>query len=262
MYFSYGGAVSEYISIDVKGGVQTIRMVRPEKKNALNVAMYEALTAAFAEGERDPSVRVRVILGSEGIFTAGNDITDFHNASTKGVETMTSALEFLRKLVFSEKPLIAAVDGLAIGIGTTLLFHCDLAYATHESAFVAPFVDLGLVPEAGSSLLAVQRMGYASAFALLVAGKPLTAEAAVRARLINAIVARDALEDYAFGMAAKLATKPSKALALSRRLLRGNPEPVWKRIEEEAELFKECLKSEEALKAFQAFTRRPTEATH
>jgi enoyl-CoA hydratase/carnithine racemase len=255
-------SVSEYISVGVKDGVQTIRMVRPEKKNALNIAMYEALVAAFADGESDPSVRVRVIFGGEGIFTAGNDITDFHDASTKGVETMTPVLEFLRKLVFTEKPLIAAVDGLAIGIGTTLLLHCDLAYATHESAFVTPFIDLGLVPEAGSSLLAVQRMGYAGAFALLIAGKPLTAEAAVRAHLINAIVSRDTLENHTLGTAAKLVAKPPRALALSRRLLRGDPELVWTRIEEEARLFKECLASDEALKAFQAFMRRPTEATH
>ena len=253
--------MSEYITASVQNGVQVIRMARPEKKNALNIAMYEALIAAFDDGEADPSVRVRVIFGGEGVFTAGNDIADFIDAGARGVETMGPVLGFLHRLVFSEKPLIAAVDGLAIGIGTTLLLHCDLVYATHESAFVTPFLDLGLVPEAGSSLLAVQRMGYAGAFALLVAGKPLTAEAAVRAHLINAVVPRDALEKQAFAAAAKLVSKPPRALAMSRKLLRGDPNVVWQRVEEEAHLFKECLASDEAHHAFQAFMRKP-EAAH
>lgn len=251
-------SVSEYISISIENGVQIIRLVRPEKKNALNIAMYEALVAAFADSEGDSNVRVRTIFGGEGVFTAGNDIADFIEAGERGVEVIEPVLGFLHKLVFTEKPLIAAVDGLAIGIGTTMLFHCDLAYATHESAFVTPFIDLGLVPEAGSSLLAPQRMGYAAAFALLAAGKPLTAEGAVRAHLINAVVPRDALEKHTLTTAAKLVSKPPRALALSRKLMRGDPNMVWRRIEEETEYFQQCLTSDEARSAFEAFMHKPS----
>ena len=253
--------MSEFIKVSVEDSVQVIRMARAEKKNALNTEMYEALSAAFAEGESNPGVRVRVLLGGEGVFTAGNDIADFMEAGEKGAEVTAPVLAFLRSLIFTEKPTIAGVDGLAIGVGTTLLFHCDLIYATPESVFVTPFLDLGLVPEAASSLLAPRRMGYAGAFALLVAGKPLTAEAALRAHLVNMIVPRENLEKHTLAVAAKLAAKPPHALALSRKLLRSDPEEVWQRVEEEARLFGECLRSGEAREAFQAFMAKSAAAT-
>ncbi|MEJ2124357.1 MAG: enoyl-CoA hydratase-related protein, partial [Alphaproteobacteria bacterium] len=227
--------------------------------NALNSEMYERLNTAFAESEGNPDIRVRVLLGSEGVFTAGNDIVDFIEANDSGAEVIAPVLEFLRALIFTEKPIVAAIDGLAIGVGTTMLFHCDLIYATHESVFVTPFIDLGLVPEAGSSLIAPQRMGYAAAFAMLVAGKPLTAEGAVRSHLINAIVPRANLEAHAMERATKLATKPQHAMAMSRKLLRGDPYFIWQRVQEEARLFKECLGSPEARAAFEAFTQRTSQ---
>jgi enoyl-CoA hydratase/carnithine racemase len=132
-------------------------------------------------------------------------------------------------------------------------------YATHESVFVTPFIDLGLVPEAGSSLVAPQRMGYSAAYAMLVAGKPLSAEGAVRAHLINAIVPRANLEAHAMDRATKLATKPPRAMALTRKLLRGDPHYIWERAQEEVRLFKECLGSPEARAAFEAFTHRSSQ---
>jgi enoyl-CoA hydratase/carnithine racemase len=248
--------MSEFIQTAVQDGVQTIRIIRPEKKNALNIAMYQAMYTALEESDRAADVRVRLILGLPGIFTAGNDIADFIEAGQRGPDGLSPVMKFLRALIFSEKPVVAAVDGLAVGIGSTLLLHCDLAYASPEAVFTTPFTDLGLVPEAGSSLVAPQRMGQARAFAFLVAGEPLTAEAAREAGLVNAVIPRDGLEAHAMAVAAKLAAKPREALALSRRLVRGDPALVWARVEEEGRLFAQRLVSDEARQAFQAFMQK------
>ena len=151
---------------------------------------------------------------------------------------------------------IAAVDGLGVGIGATLLFHCDLVYATAEARFSAPFVDLGAVPEAGSTLLGPQRMGYARAFELLILGEPFTAERAREAGIVNAIVPADELEATARKAAARLARKPPVALALARRLLRGDTSALAQRVEEEARIFGERLSSPEAQEAFAAFLEK------
>jgi enoyl-CoA hydratase/carnithine racemase len=248
--------MSEFIQTAAEGGVQTIRIARPEKKNALNIAMYEAMHRALEESDRAPDMRVRLILGQPGVFTAGNDIADFLEAGQRDPQALSPVMKFLRALIFSEKPVIAAADGLAVGIGATLLLHCDLAYASPEAVFMAPFTDLGLVPEAGSSLVAPERMGYPRAFAFLVAGEPLTAQAAQAAGLINAVVPREGLEAHAMAAAAKLAAKPQEALALSRRLVRGDPARIWTRVEEEGRLFAERLLSDEARQAFQAFMQK------
>jgi enoyl-CoA hydratase/carnithine racemase len=248
--------MSEFIETAVQNGIQTIRIARPEKKNALNIAMYQAMHTALEEGEGSPEIRVRLILGQRGVFTAGNDIADFLEAGQRGREGLSPVMKFLRALIFSEKPIIAAVDGLAVGVGATLLLHCDLAYASPEAVFMAPFTDLGLVPEAGSSLIAPERMGYPRAFAFLVAGEPLTAEAARVAGLINAVVPVESLEAHAMAAAAKLAAKPQQALALARRLVRGDPARIWARVEEEGRLFTERLVSDEARQAFQAFMQK------
>jgi enoyl-CoA hydratase/carnithine racemase len=218
--------------------------------------MYQAMADALRDSDGSPEVRVRLILGQPGVFTAGNDIADFLEAGQRGPEGLSPVLQFLRALVFSEKPVIAAVDGMAVGVGATLLLHCDLAYASPEALFMAPFTDLGLVPEAASSLLAPERMGYARAFAFLVAGEPLTAEAARQAGLINAVVPREGLEAHALAAAAMLAAKPQEALSLSRRLVRGDPARIWARVEEESRLFTERLVSDEARQAFQAFMQK------
>ena len=248
--------MSEFIQIAVQNGVQTIRMARPEKKNALSIAMYHAMHTALEQSDASPDVRVRLILGQPGVFTAGNDIADFLEAGQRRGDGLSPVMKFLRALIFSEKPIIAAVDGLAVGIGATMLLHCDLVYASPESVLMAPFTDLGLVPEAGSSLVAPERLGYARAFAFLAAGEPLTAETAHAAGLINAVVPRESLEAHALTAAGKLAAKPREALALARRLLRGDPARVWARVEEEGRLFTERLVSDEARQAFQAFMQK------
>lgn len=248
--------MSEFIQTTADRGVQIIRIARPDKKNALNIAMYRAMCDALEASDNDSEVQVRVILGQPGIFTAGNDIADFLAAGQSGPQGLAPVIQFLRALVFSQKPVIAGVDGMAVGVGATLLMHCDLAYASPEAVLMTPFTDLGLVPEAASSLIAPRLMGYPRAFAMLVAGEPLTAEAARAAGLVNAVVPSGQLEAHVLGVAAKLAAKPREALALSRRLLRGDPAEIWARVEEEARLFAERLVTDEARQAFQAFIQK------
>jgi enoyl-CoA hydratase/carnithine racemase len=248
--------MSPFIELAAERGIQTIRIARVEKRNALNVAMYQAMREALEASDADPELRVRVILGQPGMFTAGNDIADFLAAGQSGPQGLAPVMGFLRALVFSQKPIIAGVDGLAVGVGATLLMHCDLAYASPEAVLMTPFTDLGLVPEAASSLIAPRLMGYPRAFAMLVAGEPLTAEAARAAGLINAVIPQEQLEPHVMGVAAKLAAKPREATALSRRLLRGDPAEIWARVEEEGRLFAERLVTDEARQAFQAFMQK------
>jgi enoyl-CoA hydratase/carnithine racemase len=248
--------MSTGIEVSINDGLQTIRFARPEKKNALNPPMYTAITEALVSGDASADVVAHLFIGSGGIFCAGNDINDFVERARTGATLEGPVLEFLRTLVRVQKPMIAAVDGLGVGIGTTLLFHCDLVYATRNSGFIAPFVDLGAVPEAGSSLLAPQRMGYARAFELLVLGEPFTAERAREAGLVNAIVSAEELEETARKAAARLARKPPEALAIARRLLRGDTRALAQRIEEEARIFGERLSSPEAQEAFAAFLEK------
>lgn len=248
--------MSTGIEVSVDDGLQTIRFARPEKKNALTPSMYTAITEALVRGDASPDVVAHLFIGSGGIFCAGNDINDFVERSRTGATLDGPVLEFLRTLVRVQKPMIAAVDGLGVGIGTTLLFHCDLVYATRDSGFIAPFVDLGAVPEAGSSLLAPQRMGYARAFELLVLGEPFTAERAREAGFVNAIVTAEELEETARKAAARLARKPPEALAIARRLLRGDTTALAQRIEEESRIFGERLSSPEAQEAFAAFLEK------
>lgn len=244
------------IDISTSDGLQTIRFTRPEKKNALTAPMYAAINGALAHGDASPDVTAHLFIGSGGVFTAGNDINDFVERSRTGIALEGPVLDFIRGLPRVRKPLIAAVEGLAVGVGTTLLFHCDLVYATPDTRFMTPFLDLGVVPEAGSSLLAPLRLGYARAFELLILGEPFTAERARDAGLVNAIAPAEELEATARGAAGRLARKPPEALAIARRLLRGDLGAASARIDEEARLFSERLSSPEAQEAFQAFLEK------
>lgn len=247
------------ITIAQTDGVQVIRIERPEKKNALTSAMYAAMTEALLRGDADPAVAAHAILGSGGVFSAGNDIADFL-ATSKGAGGLAQSTErFIRTLPLVAKPLIAGVDGLAVGVGTTLLFHCDLVYATPAATFSTPFLDLGLVPEAGSSLLMPMRMGHARAFEMLVLGETFTAERAREAGIVNAVVGADLLEPTVLRSGKRLAAKPPEALTQARRLLRGETGPVLERIDLEVQAFRERLASPEAQEAFLAFLekRRP-----
>jgi enoyl-CoA hydratase/carnithine racemase len=247
--------VSEHILIERRGAIQIIRMNRPDKKNAITRAMYAAMSAALAAGDADPAVRVQVFLGVPGAFSAGNDLADFM-AVAMGGDVGTDVWDFLLALANAAKPLVSGVDGIAVGIGATLNLHCDLTLATPRTAFHTPFVDLGLVPEAASSLLAPKVLGHQRAFALLALGEPLPAERALAAGLIYAVVPEDRLEAETLGAAERIAVKPPEALKIARDLTRGPRDAVVARIREEGEHFRSRLKSEEAGAAFAAFSAR------
>ncbi|GGE92686.1 crotonase/enoyl-CoA hydratase family protein [Stappia taiwanensis] len=245
------------IEIETAGGVQVLRLNRPAKKNALTGEMYTALSEALERGNDDPDIRAHLLCGVPGAFTAGNDIADFlQYAMGDGGMADAPVVRFLRALARCETPLVAAVDGLAIGVGTTLLFHCDMVYASPRALFKTPFLDLGLVPEAGASLLAPQRMGHGRAFELLCLGEGFDPVRAKAAGLVNHIVAEEAIELEALQCAKAIAAKPAEAMALSRRLLIGDRTVLHTRMKEEIELFAQRLRSEEAKAAFTAFMAR------
>jgi enoyl-CoA hydratase/carnithine racemase len=237
------------------GPVRTVRMNRPEKKNALTVPMYEAMGAAI-EGASAAGLRCIVIAGAPGAFCAGNDLQDFLAASANTEGLAPNLVRFLHILARAETPLVAAVSGLAVGIGTTMLLHCDHAVAASDARFSTPFVQLGLVPEAASSMLGPRRMGHARAFALLAMGHPLDAAGALAAGLVNSVVPPAEVEAEAMNAAREIAALPAEALAATRRLLRGPPDEAVKRIDEEAAEFKRRLASPEARAAFEAFVSR------
>ena len=237
------------------GRVQTIRFNRAEKKNAITRAMYKTMADALATADRDDTIGANLLLGQPEVFTSGNDLKDFMAVAT-GAEHGGEVGEFLMAIATGSKPLVAAVDGLAVGVGCTTLLHCDLVYASARAWLQTPFVDLGLVPEAGSSLLAPRLMGYQKAFALLVMGEKFSAEQAEQAGLVNHIIDPDDLETAALAAAANLASKPPQALALSRQLIRGQRRDVTERISEEGAIFAKQLKSQEARNAFMAFMQK------
>jgi enoyl-CoA hydratase/carnithine racemase len=250
------------IEIAVADGVQIIRFLRAGKKNAFTGAMYNAMSAALDAAESNEAIAVHLFIGSGGVFSAGNDINDFlrraeASEQREGQDGIPApSLDFIRRLPKVSKPMIAAVDGLAVGIGTTLLLHCDLVYASPSASLRAPFLDLGLVQEAGSSLLAPERLGYPLAFELICLGEPFTAERALNARLINAIVPAAELEATALAAARRLAAKPRQALMSARRLLRRNQAAIGSVIDEEANCYKELMASPEAREAFTAFLEK------
>jgi enoyl-CoA hydratase/carnithine racemase len=244
------------VIVEVRDGIQTLRINRPQKKNALNAPMYDRMIDALALGDVSPDVAAHVFLGCNGVFTAGNDINDFVNRDGAATDPQWGAAGFIRMLPMVKKPMIAAVDGLAVGIGTTMLFHCDLVYASPSASLRTPFLDLGVVPEAGSSLLAPMRMGMQRAFELLCLGEPFDAQRGYEAGLINQIVSSEELEAVAMKAAERLAKKPPGALAAARKLLRGDPSAILAQVDKETEVFAERLASGEAKEAFSAFLEK------
>ncbi|MGV1761240.1 crotonase/enoyl-CoA hydratase family protein [Rhizobium sp. A22-96] len=235
--------------------VQIIRFNRPEKKNAITRAMYQAMTDALKAADETPDIRVSVFLGTDGCFSAGNDMADFL-AFAMGGSMGREVIDFLVALASARKPVVSGVDGLAIGIGTTIHLHCDLTVASDRSLFKTPFVDLALVPEAASSLIAPRLMGHQRAFALLALGEGFSANDAKDAGLIWKVTAPEAVEAETLALAARLAAKPPEALRIARDLMRGPPDAILGRITEEAEHFAARLKSAEARAAFEAFMKR------
>ncbi|MEP6565440.1 MAG: crotonase/enoyl-CoA hydratase family protein [Mesorhizobium sp.] len=247
--------MTDHILVERQGAIQIIRLNRPDKKNALTRAMYAKMSTALAEGDADPAIRVHVVLGVPGAFSSGNDLADFMVVATGG-DGGTEVWDFLIALARVEKPIVSGVDGIAVGIGTTLNLHCDLTFATPRTVFRTPFVDLGLVPEAGSSLLAPQVLGRQGAFALLGLGEGFSAERAKAAGLIYEVVEEASLEASVLAAAGQIAAKPPQALKIARDLMRGSRDELVARIGEESGHFRERLKSDEARAALMAFMSR------
>jgi enoyl-CoA hydratase/carnithine racemase len=246
------------VEIERDGGVLVATLNRPEKKNALTGAMYRALREALVAASADEAIGAVLLTGAGGAFCAGNDIGDFlaeNQRQGEGARTSAGG-EYIRTLARFDKPLIAAVEGAAVGIGTTMCLHCDLVYAAPSARFAMPFVNLGLAPEAGSSLLAPRRFGLGVASELLLLGEAVDAARAREIGLVNAVVAAEALRSHALGKAKALAAKPRAALLASRRLMRGDAEALYAHMEEELVVFARLLKSPEARAAFEAFAAR------
>jgi enoyl-CoA hydratase/carnithine racemase len=246
--------MAESVELSRDGQVLCVTLSRLEKKNALTGAMYQALVDAFTQASRDETIGALLLRGKEGVFTAGNDIADF--LALAGAAEVSPGTVFIRALASFEKPLVAAVEGPAIGIGTTLCFHCDLVYAAPSARFQMPFVNLGIVPEAGSSLLAPQRFGYAKAAEFILLAESFDAAVARDLGLVNAIVEPGELYAHALAKAQALAAKPRDALLATRRLLRGDPAILKARMDEELRLFGEAVRSPQARAAFAAFMQK------
>jgi enoyl-CoA hydratase/carnithine racemase len=238
------------------GPIRTVRMQRPEKKNALTLAMYDTMAAALERANTEAAIRCVIIAGLPGAFCAGNDLADFLAAASHGTTIGPPILRFLYALARSEKPLVAAVGGVAVGVGTTMLLHCDHVVAAAEAKLSTPFVSLGVVPEAASSLIAPRLMGHARAFSLLVMGQSLSAHEAQNAGLVNTVVPAADVEAQALAAARHIAALPHEAVLASRRLLRGSPKEIIARIDEEAAEFKRRLASPESQAALRAFLSR------
>lgn len=246
--------MTEKLLVIRDGAVIRLVFNRPEKKNAIDGAMYRALIAALAAAAGDDTARAVVFEGASGDFTAGNDLADFRDLFQGPGEF--PALTFVRMLACFDKPMVAAVAGDAIGVGATLLLHCDLVYASPQARLRMPFVDLGVVPEAGASLLLPRRIGMARAAQYLLLGESFTGEEAHRLGLVNALVAPDRVAEAALEGARALAAKPAAALAAARRLMRGDPAELVARIEAEAACFAEALAAPETQARLAAFLSR------
>ena len=243
--------MSAFIQTVVEDRVMTIRFNRPEKKNAILRSMYLDAANALKAAQTDTNVRVVVITGAGDCFTAGNDLKDF--LEVPPVREDAEVFQYMFTLSAFPKPVIAAVNGLAIGIGTTTLFHCDLVYAVPEATFQMPFVNLGVVPEFASSLLAPQLMGRATAAELLLLGEPFGAERAKEIGLVGAVVPAGDLAATVAKTAKALAAKPPGSLRDAKRLLNADVGEIQKRIAEESRIFGERLLTPEFKEAATAF---------
>ena len=248
------------ILVHTEAGVMTLTFNRVERKNSITGAMYDALSDALECAAGDAAVRTVLIQGDPTIFSAGNDIGDFMKAAAAPAapsEADSPAIRFLRTIAAFPKPVVASVCGPAVGIGTTLLFHCDLIYAGDNAAFSMPFVNLGLVPEAASSLLVPQMMGYHRAAEALLLGEPFMAEAALEVGLVNRVVPPTECNSIAQAQARKLAAKPMSALIETKRLLKMAQLPaVLERIDAESVSFGQAMRSPAAKEAFSAFMEK------
>lgn len=233
-------------------GICHLAMARPEKKNALTAQMYGILADALGEAEADPATRVILISGAGGNFTAGNDLTDF--LATPPMDDTAPVFRFIDGFSRLQKPFVAAVEGVAIGVGTTMLLHCDLAYAGAGARFALPFANLGLTPEAASSLLLPLLVGHARAAEMLMLGEPFSAQAALDAGLVNALTEDGKALEHALERCTRLAAQPAASIRLTKQLLkRTRQTAIGETMRAEADIFRQRLVSPEAKEAFAAF---------
>jgi enoyl-CoA hydratase/carnithine racemase len=247
-----------HLIVTDEDATRVITLRRPEKKNAITQEMYRAMSDAINTAQTDPAIRCFIMSGGSGVFTAGNDLEDFLKDGTSNTDAprASNAVKFLYSLAHNTKPIVAAVDGIAIGIGTTMLLHCDYVIASTTTTFSTPFIHLGLVPEGASSLLAPRTMGHQRAFAMLVMGRSLSADDGRLAGFVNAVVAPGHTEAEARKVAREICALPAEAVAISRRLVRLSPEDLTRRIDQESHLFGERMRSTEAVAAFKTFLSR------
>jgi enoyl-CoA hydratase/carnithine racemase len=247
--------VTDHIKIKHDAGILSLTMARPDKKNALTNAMYGALADAIEAAETDDSVRVVLIRGEGDMFTAGNDVGEFAAIAAGKVQGGRHVGRFLQALARSSRPLVAAVQGRAVGVGTTMLLHCDLVVLAENALLSTPFVSLALVPEAASSLLMPLRIGYARAYEMFALGEPVDAKSALAWGLANRVVPLDKLDSEAKAFAVRLARQPAGAVSTTKRLMR-DPELLMAQIRAEGEHFANRLQTAEAREAFTAFAER------
>jgi enoyl-CoA hydratase/carnithine racemase len=247
--------MTQDILLHADGGVMTLTLNRLERKNSITADMYGAMAHALENAGIDDAVRVLVLQGHETVFSAGNDIGDFLNKPPAGQDS--PVFRFLRGIAAFPKPLVAAVCGPAVGVGTTMLFHCDLVYAGDNAAFSMPFVNLGLCPEAASSLLVPRMLGYHRAAEALLLGEPFMAEAALEVGLVNRVVPPTEANALAQTVARKLAAKPLASLVETKRLMKlGQQESVLQQMAEEGRSFARMLGEPAAKEAFGAFMEK------
>jgi enoyl-CoA hydratase/carnithine racemase len=245
-----------HIEVERSGAVLRIAINRPEKKNALTADMYDSLAEAVEVAETDPAVSVLLLCGKGEAFTAGNDLEDFMHKPWKG-QAVPPAVRFIRSVAGAKKPIVAAVHGLAVGVGTTILLHCDLIYAAEDTRFIMPFINLGIVPEAASTVLLPLLIGPQRAAELFLLGAPVTAQRAYEMGLVNAVLARDALLPTAWSVAQQLAEKPKGAVLACKELMkRAYRAEVDRALSEEVEIIRERLDSPETREALSAFLEK------
>ncbi|MCC2675072.1 MAG: Unsaturated acyl-CoA hydratase [Ramlibacter sp.] len=247
--------MSQEILVHAEAGVMTVTLNRLERKNSITSDMYGAMADAIEKARGDDSVRVVLLQGHETVFSAGNDINDFLNKPPAGENS--PVFRFLHGIATFPKPLLASVCGPAVGVGTTMLFHCDLVYAGDNAAFSMPFVNLGLCPEAASSLLVPQMLGYHRAAEALMLGEPFMAEAALEVGLVNRVLPPTEANNYANAQAKKLAAKPITSLVETKRLMKkGLQAQVAQQMADEGESFRRMLVAPAAKEAFTAFMEK------
>ncbi|WP_454719776.1 MULTISPECIES: enoyl-CoA hydratase [Cupriavidus] len=243
------------LQADLAGGILTLTLSRTDKKNALTNAMYGALADAIEGAQADPDIRVVVIRGAGDTFSAGNDVSEFAAQAAGNGPAERHVTRFLRSLATARLPLVAAVQGKAVGVGTTMLLHCDYVLLADDAQLITPFINLALVPEAASSLLMPLRVGHARAFEMFALGEPLPAAQALAWGLANRIVPADRLHAEASAMAARIAAKPAGSLLAMKGLMR-DAETLVAQMEAESACFEARLQSAEAREAFSAFAQR------